>query len=141
MKKIKVILTAMILALAALAPLGYMQVAYAANTVSPETVNCGVENETIPGGNTGCPVQPLETSPQDMVMKIINIFSWVVGAISVIMIIVGGFKYITSGGNEKGVSSAKTTILYAIIGLVIVALAQIIVRFVLNFVSNSGNPV
>ena len=55
-----------------------------------------------------------------------------VGIIGVIMIIVGGFRYITSGGNDQNVASAKNTILYAIIGLVIVALAQLIVKYVLN---------
>jgi Flp pilus assembly pilin Flp len=63
---------------------------------------------------------------------IINVFSWIIGAVSVIMIIYGGFRYITSGGDSNGVTAAKNTILYAIIGLVIVALAQIIVNFVLN---------
>jgi hypothetical protein len=63
---------------------------------------------------------------------VINIFSWVVGIAGVIMIIIGGFKYITSGGNEQGVNSAKNTILFAIIGLVIVAIAQIIVQFVIS---------
>jgi hypothetical protein len=48
------------------------------------------------------------------------------------MIIIGGFKYITSGGDSNNVSSAKNTILYAIIGLIIVALAQTIVRFILG---------
>jgi hypothetical protein len=48
------------------------------------------------------------------------------------MIIYGGFRYITSGGDSNGVTAAKNTILYAIIGLIIVALAQIIVNFVLN---------
>jgi hypothetical protein len=48
------------------------------------------------------------------------------------MIILGGFKYITSGGDTGNVTGAKNTILYAIVGLVIVALAQIIVRFVLD---------
>jgi hypothetical protein len=48
------------------------------------------------------------------------------------MIIVAGFRYITSGGKQESVTGAKNTILYAVIGLIIVALAQIIVRFVLN---------
>ncbi|MBX4197632.1 hypothetical protein KW801_03715 [Candidatus Saccharibacteria bacterium] len=48
------------------------------------------------------------------------------------MIIVGGFRYITSGGNPESTKSARNTILYAIIGLVVVALAQLIARFVLN---------
>ena len=64
--------------------------------------------------------------------NVVNIFSYVVGAIAVIMIIYGGFRYITSGGDSNSVGSAKNTLIYAIVGLVIVALAQIIVHFVLN---------
>lgn len=67
-----------------------------------------------------------------LVATVINVFSWVVGVISVIMIIYGGFKYITSGGDAGGVTAAKNTILYAIVGLIIVALAQVIVQFVLS---------
>lgn len=77
------------------------------------------------------------SSVADLAEKIINIFSWIVGLISVIMIIYGGFKYITSSGNDANVTSAKNTILYAIIGLVIVALSQIIVRFVISRVTNT----
>jgi len=73
----------------------------------------------------------------NLVHTIINILSAVVGIVAVIMIIVGGFRYITSGGSDTGVTGAKNTILYAIIGLIIVALAQILVRFVLSKVTNS----
>jgi hypothetical protein len=48
------------------------------------------------------------------------------------MIILGGLKYITSGGDAQKVASAKSALIYAIVGLVIVALAQAIVRFVLG---------
>ena len=73
------------------------------------------------------------TSRVDEIIRlVINVFSLIVGVISVIMIIIGGLKYITSGGDSGNVSGAKNTILYAIIGLVIVALAQVIVRFVLD---------
>lgn len=67
-----------------------------------------------------------------LITTIINVISVVVGVIAVIMIIIGGFRYITSGGKEEGVKGAKNTILYALIGLIVVALAQIIVKFVLN---------
>lgn len=67
-----------------------------------------------------------------VVRRIINIFSIVVGAVSVIMIIIGGFRYIISGGDSSGVSGAKNTILYAVVGLVIVLFAQIIIRFVIT---------
>ena len=72
-----------------------------------------------------------EERANQIITTVINIFSLIVGVISVIMIIIGGLKYITSGGDSGNVTSAKNTILYAVIGLVIVALAQIIVRYVL----------
>jgi cytochrome bd-type quinol oxidase subunit 2 len=80
-----------------------------------------------------------EDAVNNIIKQVINIFSIVVGVISVIMIIIGGLKYITSGGESGNVTSAKNTILYAVIGLVVVALAQIIVRFVLAKVTQSGS--
>lgn len=67
-----------------------------------------------------------------LITTVINIFSLVVGVVAVIMIIIGGLKYITSGGDSGNVTGAKNTILYAVIGLVVVALAQFIVKFVLG---------
>lgn len=71
--------------------------------------------------------------------NVVNIFSIIVGIIAVIMIIFGGFKYITSGGDSGNVSGAKNTLIYAIVGLIIVALAQFIVRFVLNTTIDATN--
>ncbi len=73
-----------------------------------------------------------ESKVNSLITQIINIFSVIVGIIAVIFIIIGGLKYITSGGDSGNVTGAKNTILYAIIGLIIVALAQFIVRFVLS---------
>lgn len=70
-----------------------------------------------------------------IIALVINIFSLIVGVASVIMIIVGGMRYIVSGGDSGNVTSAKNTIMYAIIGLVVVALAQFIVKFVLGRVN------
>ena len=72
-----------------------------------------------------------------MVHTVVNLLSAIVGIVAVIMIIIGGFRYITSGGNDASVTAAKNTILYAIIGLVVVALAQIIVRFTLNKITSA----
>lgn len=72
------------------------------------------------------------TDVDSVIRTIINILSLIVGIVAVIMIIIGGLKYITSSGDANNISSAKNTILYAIIGLIIVALAQVIVRFVLD---------
>jgi hypothetical protein len=75
------------------------------------------------------------TKINNLVAEVINILSAVVGIVAVIMIIVGGLRYVTSGGNDSSVTGAKNTILYAVIGLIIVALSQLIVRFVLSKVT------
>lgn len=76
---------------------------------------------------------------QNVVAAIVNILSYVVGIVSVIALISGAFKYVTSGGESGKVANAKHTILYALIGLIIVALAQFIVIFVLNTATNAVN--
>jgi hypothetical protein len=75
----------------------------------------------------------------DTIASVVNIISIVVGVVAVIMIIWGGLKYITSGGESGKITSAKNTIIYALIGLVIVALAQFIVRFVLSKATDVAN--
>ena len=72
-----------------------------------------------------------------IIKRIINLLSVIVGVVAVIMIIIGGLRYITSGGSDTSVTGAKNTILYAIIGLIIVALAQILVRFILRQVTQT----
>lgn len=64
--------------------------------------------------------------------KVTNTILYIVGIIAVIMLIVGGIKYVLSGGDAKKVTDAKNTILYAIIGLVICFLAFAIVNFVIS---------
>jgi hypothetical protein len=55
-----------------------------------------------------------------------------------IMLVVGGFRYITSGGNPKAVESARNTLTYAILGMVLLASAYLILRFIGVF---TGAPV
>jgi cytochrome bd-type quinol oxidase subunit 2 len=96
---------------------------------------CG--GATLQVDSTGsCTNTTSGTKLDTFIKDLVNIFSVVVGVVAVIMIIIGGFRYITSGGDSSNISSAKNTIIYAIIGLVIVALAQFIVQFVLNKVGN-----
>ncbi len=90
-------------------------------------------------GGTPCAASGSNNSPgQDEIANIakvvVNIISLITGIAAVIMIVVAGVKFVTSGGESSAVSSAKNTLVYAIIGLVIVALAQLIVHFVLNAV-------
>lgn len=64
--------------------------------------------------------------------KITNTILYIVGIMAVIMLIIGGIKYVISGGDAKKVTDAKNTVLYAIIGLVVAFLAFAIVNFVIS---------
>jgi hypothetical protein len=99
-------------------------------TSPKDSVCAGVE---LTGGSCDAPASG--PTVNSILETVINILSMVVGVVAVIMVIIGGLKYITSGGDSTSTNNAKNTILYALIGLVIVALAQVIVRFVLNKVS------
>ncbi|HSX16744.1 MAG TPA: pilin [Patescibacteria group bacterium] len=112
-------------------------VASAAASDIQNNLQCGTT--LVTDGTGGCTDKI--TAGSDTVNKtittVINFFSAIVGIVSVIMIIYGGFKYISSGGDSGNVQSAKNTIIYAVIGLVVVAMAQFIVQFVLNKVINA----
>ena len=93
---------------------------------------CGGASLNATASARKCPTSDTtDTTLNNVIKTVINLFSLVVGFVSVLMIIFGGFKYITSGGDAGNVKAAKSTILYAIIGLVIVAVAQVLVRIVL----------
>ena len=91
------------------------------------------------GGDGTCTDPEGSSSLSDTVKNAINVLSFVVGVVAVIMVIVGGMKYVSSQGDSSGIASAKNTIVYALVGLVIVALAQVIVRFVVN--RSTADPV
>ena len=105
----------------------------------PPTIDCTNPGTTVNaiqcGANSAAGV-PVEANPGNSIDKtiqnVINLLSIAVGIAAVIMLIVGGFRYVTSAGNAETTKAAKNTILYALIGLVIVALAQVIVNLVLN---------
>ena len=79
-----------------------------------------------------CNEQLATRQVNNAVSKGIEIFSFVIGVIAVIMIIISAIRFITSGGDPATVNSAKNSIIYAVIGLVIAVLAQVVVRFVLT---------
>lgn len=71
-----------------------------------------------------------------LVKDVVNIILWIVGILSVIMLVWGGIKYTTSAGDTNKVTSAKNTIIYAVIGLIIAILAYAIVNFVIEKIGN-----
>ena len=80
-----------------------------------------------------------KTELTSILTVVINTMIYITSIIAVIMIIIGGIKYITSSGDANGITSAKNTILYSVIGLVIAIMSFAIVNFVLDrFGASSG---
>ena len=77
-------------------------------------------------------------SAGDIAKDVVNIMFFIVGVMAVIMIIWGGIRYVLSAGNSAALTSAKNTIMYAVIGLIVAILAYTIVNFVINTVSGNG---
>lgn len=141
LKKLKLMILSLSSLLFIAAPLAIAIPAYADTTATNDIQNnlCQGSNLDVSTTSNTCAatVPDAGTSVTTTIKKIINILSVIIGAVAVVMIIIGGFRYVTSGGNAESTKSARQTIVYAIVGLVIVALAQIIVHFVLNAVSST----
>lgn len=123
MKRLRILAATMVLFFG----LGGMAPATALAATAQQTACSAITGKTscATNANTGPDVTKL-------IGSIVNILSWIVGVAAVIMVIVGGFRFITSGGDSNSVASARSTVLYAVIGLIIAAFAQIIVKFVLQ---------
>lgn len=82
---------------------------------------------------------------QSTIQKVIgfalNMLSWIAGIIAVIMLIISGVKFMTSGGDPQSISSARRGVIYALIGIVVVILSQSIVRLVVNKSTEPAAPV
>ena len=83
----------------------------------------------------GCPADLFGDS--GAFKQVTNTVLYIVGIIAVIMLIIGGIKYVISGGDSKKVTDAKNTILYAIIGLIIAFLSYAIVNFLISALPTS----
>jgi hypothetical protein len=102
-----------------------------------EAIQCGAcgANGQIACGTVDANSKKAATDLGTTIKNVLNLISLFVGVLAVIMVMVGGFRYITSGGKQENVSAAKNTLLYAVIGLAVVALSQAIVHFVLSNIS------
>ena len=105
----------------------------ASGSVSALTLQEGAEAARC----DGCPADLFGDT--GVFKQVTNTILYIVGIIAVIMLIIGGIRYVISGGDSKKVTDAKNTVLYAIIGLVIAFLAFAIVNFVITALPNSTN--
>jgi hypothetical protein len=110
---------------------GLMAIPLSTSIVSADAQSDICNGVGAASGGGGCTTNsgPSLTS---IVAAVVNILSIIVGLTAVIMIMVAGFQYVTSAGDSGKISGAKGTITYAIVGLIVVAFSQAIVKFVLN---------
>lgn len=113
--------------------MGVVAVVIASGSVSALTLQEGAEA-------VRCDDCPRDLFGDTGVFKqVTNTILYIVGIVAVIMLIIGGIRYVISGGDSKKVTDAKNTILYAIIGLVIALLAFAIVNFVVSVIPGSSD--
>ena len=136
--RLRQIFTSALLVLGLVSVFGYAQPAFAvncadaANKTKPacatksgldatgtEKKNCGAD------GTSGCGIN-------DAITTVINVLLFIISAVAVIMIIMGGIRYVLSNGEASQIAAAKNTILYAVIGLIVALLAYAIVNFVVT---------
>lgn len=95
------------------------------------TAGSTTSGQSICGATTG-------DSFQNLMKNIINTMLVVLGMIAVVMIVIGGIRYTTSNGDAAQIKSAKDTIMYAVIGIVVAIMAYAIVNFVLASVGGKS---
>jgi multisubunit Na+/H+ antiporter MnhB subunit len=122
MKKLQAIAAAVLVS-AGLGVVAFSPVSYAACSSAADCVNDGLDATGGQGSNT---------SVGDIVSTVVKVLLFIIGAVSVIMIILGGIRYTISQGDQSQVTSAKNTILYSIIGLIVAILAYALVNFVVT---------
>lgn len=140
MKRFKNILIGGVLAFAMLTPA--LLAANVSAQVSEESKNAACQG--LAAGSAGCN-DTAGSGVDSLVNTAVDILSWIVGVAAVIMIVFAGFKFITAAGDSSKIASARSTLIYAVIGIAVVVTAQVLVGFVVGEVngtagsSNGGN--
>lgn len=117
---------ALTFSLITLAPVAHAQVPESAKNAACSGIG------TATGANGNRCDSNAASSIRTLLANVLNLLSWIVGVVAIIMVIIGGFKYVASNGDSNGINSAKHTVMYALIGVAVAALAQVLVRFVLR---------
>lgn len=72
------------------------------------------------------------SGPNGIILKVANIFAFAGGAAAVLVILIGGFMYITAGGDSGKANSGRAAVTYALVGLVVIVLGRAIIGFVIS---------
>ena len=101
--------------------------------VAQASSHCNTSGKvTVKTGKNCAQSTDQKTNLGNVIQDVTNVLLFIIGAVAVIMIIIGGLKYVLSNGDSAQITSAKNTILYAVIGIVVALLAYAIVNFVVQ---------
>lgn len=98
----------------------------------PETASAAILDQACTGVNNDVCSKKGDTDANPLIVSVVNLLLYIVGIVAVIMIIVGGMKYLTSSGDSGKVTSAKNTVVYAVVGLVVAIFSWVVVNFVVK---------
>ena len=110
---------------------------FSAATIAPTAVETTTAQEIglNYAANTGL-VNSAQSDPKQMAVNIVRYLMTFLGIIAVVIILLGGFKWMTAAGNEDKVAEAKKLIVAGIIGLIIILASFAIVKFVVSMTTN-----
>ncbi len=108
-------------------------------TLQPSTASAAeIFTEVCKGSASSSPVcqdAKNPTSPVDIIGKVVQIISIIVGIAAVIVIIISGLRMVTSAGDSKSFGSARSALLFSLVGLILAVLAGVIVNIILSNIS------
>jgi len=135
MKLIKQILLLAVLGMIFLVPIG----AHAFDINNPTKNNAGGTSTSICSGastaycsDTANGGQNDIYGPNGLITSAIDIVSIIAGVTAIVVLMIGGFRFVVSGGDSNSVSGARSMILYSLVGLAIIGAAQAIMRFIIG---------
>lgn len=106
-------------------------------SVSPALAQAADANNLLWGGTEGNVEASLglgNEDPRTMAAGVINVVLGFIGIIAVVIILLGGFKWMTAGGNEDKIGEAKGLITSGVIGLIIILMSWAIAKFVIDLI-------
>jgi hypothetical protein len=126
-------------ALISLLPILCIGNSYASVVIVPQCNAAGTSTNKIPGSSSACSdiksTDPNTNPIVGVIKTAIIIISYITGIATIVLIILSGSKFMTAGGDPGKVASARSTLLYALLGLFITVLGQTLVAFVLDKVT------
>lgn len=121
---------------AGLVAIGAMGVLAAPQALAAPLTAC----EVSPDSSLCADERANKTDYRAVIKNIVNILLYIIGAVAVIMVIVGGLRYVISAGNQQAVAGAKNTIVYSAVGLLVAVLAYAIVNWAFAQITAPAQP-